>query len=268
MLNGIVDLHVHSAPSLWPRRYTDPETWNIAQEAGVRCMVLKAHEGSTAERASLLGHGVVGGIVLNAPVGGANLDAVRVCADLGGRIVWMPTLSAITHIAASQNTELNVHRAQSFAEVPVLSDGTLRAEWYPVLDFMGSRDLVLGSGHLSMDETVLLFKAARERGISRLLVNHPLLAFLGWRSDHLKKFIDLGAYIEIGVLGDHLAVNGISPTEYFLDNYPHDQMVFGSDLGHQSFPEYLVGVAEWIDRFGEDRLRMILTKNGEELLSI
>jgi hypothetical protein len=158
MLSGIIDLHVHSAPSLWPRRYMDPVTWKIAQEAGVRCMVLKAHEGSTAERACLLGNGVVGGIVLNAPVGGANLDAVRVCADLGGRIVWMPTLSAITHIAASQNSELRVHRALSFAEVPVLNDGKLRTEWFPVLDFIASRDLVLGSGHLSMDETILLSK--------------------------------------------------------------------------------------------------------------
>jgi hypothetical protein len=112
------------------------------------------------------------------------------------------------------------------------------------------------------------FSSAKDRGISRLLVNHPLLAFLGWRHDHLKQFLDLGAFIEIGVLGDHLAMNGISPTDYFLDNYPLERIVFGSDLGHQSFPEYLAGVHEWINRFGEQRLHMILTKNGEELLNL
>ena len=38
------------------------------------------------------GDGAVGGIVLNSPVGGANPDAVRLAAALGGRIVWMPTV--------------------------------------------------------------------------------------------------------------------------------------------------------------------------------
>lgn len=266
MLTGIVDVHVHSAPSLWPRRYADPEAWRAAQLAGVRRMVLKAHEGSTVERARLLGEGVVGGVVLNAPVGGANVEAVRVAADLGGRIVWMPTLSASAHIASAQSVELSVHRAQAFAEVPVCETGRLRPEWAPVLDLIAARDLILGSGHLSMDETVTLFEAARARGVRRLLVNHPLLPFLGWRDEHLASFRKLQARLEIGVLGDHLASGDPAPTDYFLSRYPHELLVFGSDLGHQNFPEYQAGVRAWIERFGEARVQTILTRNGEELL--
>ena len=59
-MNGIVDLHVHSAPSLLPRHGNDPDTARAARAAGVSTLVLKAHEGSTAERALLAGDGAVG----------------------------------------------------------------------------------------------------------------------------------------------------------------------------------------------------------------
>ena len=77
-MTGIVDLHVHSAPSLVRRHTTDPDTAALARAVGITTMVLKAHEGSTAERAQLIGGGAVGGVVLNSPVGGANPDAVMV----------------------------------------------------------------------------------------------------------------------------------------------------------------------------------------------
>lgn len=270
MLTGLVDLHVHAGPSLWPRRYQDPEALRVAREAGVRVLVLKAHEGSTVERARLLGEGAVGGVVLNAPAGGANPDAVRVAAGLGGRVVWMPTLSAPAHIASAHSTELSVHHALSFTEVPVCQAGALRPEWLPVLDEVARHDLVLASGHVSMDEAVILFAAAVGRGVRRLLVNHPRLPFLGWRGEHRETFRRLEARIEIGVLADHLSADSTQPTEYYLKSYPAELLVFGSDLGHQDFPEYRSGVRAWIERYsavaGEARLERILTRNGEELL--
>ena len=91
---AMADLHTHASPSLLPRHGDDRATVAAEQALGFTTVVLKAHEGSTVERAAAAGGadaGVYGGVVLNSPVGGANPDAVEVAARLGGRAVWMPT---------------------------------------------------------------------------------------------------------------------------------------------------------------------------------
>lgn len=72
----MVDLHVHAAPSLLPRHGADSDTVAAERVLGFQTIVLKSHEGSTAERAALAGEDVLGGVVLNSAVGGANPDAV------------------------------------------------------------------------------------------------------------------------------------------------------------------------------------------------
>src|SRR3954449_5328691 len=73
----MTDLHCHAAPSLLPRHGDDRATVAAERDEGFGTVVLKAHEGSTVERASAAGDGVYGGIVLNSPVGGANPDPVE-----------------------------------------------------------------------------------------------------------------------------------------------------------------------------------------------
>jgi hypothetical protein len=269
VIDGIVDLHVHSAPSIVPRHTLDPDTVVAARAAGISTMVLKAHEGSTAERARLAGSGAVGGIVLNSPVGGANPDAVMVAACLGARVVWMPTVSSPTHQAAHTRPELTPLQGVSFRTVPVVDDGAVRPEWLDVFDVVAAHDLVLASGHLSMDETVGVFTAARARGVRRLLVNHPLMGFLGWRDEHAERLRALDARLEVGVLADLLAGPGAT-TEHLAARYPHELLVFGSDLGHADHPTLGDGLASWSRRvlpvLGERRFADVLTLNGQELL--
>ncbi|MFJ2116450.1 DUF6282 family protein, partial [Streptomyces sp. NPDC087850] len=115
----MTDLHVHASPSLLPRHGNDADTVAAERQQGFRTVVLKAHEGSTVERAALAGENVHGGIVLNSPVGGANPDAVEVAARLGGRVVWMPTVSSRTHKAGAASPELSVHRGFELRPVDV-----------------------------------------------------------------------------------------------------------------------------------------------------
>jgi hypothetical protein len=269
VISGIVDLHVHSAPSLVPRHTADPETAASARAAGVATMVLKAHEGSTAERAQLLGGGAVGGVVLNSPVGGANPDAVAIAARLGARIVWLPTISSTAHRAAHERPELRAHAGVSFREVPVVADGRLVPAWIDVFDEVAAADMVLASGHLTMDETALVFAAARRRGVGRLLVNHPLLDFLGWRDEHVDVLRRLDAHLEVGVLADILAAGGPA-TEQLAASYPAELLAFGSDLGHADYPPLAAGLAGWVARvgrtIGDARLERIMTTCGQELL--
>ena len=70
-----------------------------ASDAGARALVMKAHIFETATRAKVAQEKfpniqLFGGIALNEEVGGLNAAAVRAVADLGGKIVWFPTLAA------------------------------------------------------------------------------------------------------------------------------------------------------------------------------
>ena len=161
VVDGLVDFHIHSAPSIVPRHSADPETLAAARSVGVRTFVLKAHEGSSADRAQLLGPEVVGGVVLNSTVGGANPDAVEVAARLGARVVWLPTISSPAHKANDARPELQAHAGVSFRAVPVVEDGALRPEWNEVLDVVARHAMVLCSGHVTIDEAVIVLSEAR-----------------------------------------------------------------------------------------------------------
>ena len=104
LVRGSIDLHVHSAPSIFERRADDIAVLTEASAAGMRAVVLKNHEVETAARVQLLPEGepgqarAYGSIVLNHPVGGTNPAAAEVSLKLGGRVVWLPTISAKQHI--------------------------------------------------------------------------------------------------------------------------------------------------------------------------
>lgn len=266
----MVDLHAHAAPSLLPRHGDETQTVAAERAVGFSTVVLKAHEGSTVERAAAVGqNGVYGGIVLNSPVGGANPDGVEVAARLGGRVVWMPTVSSATHKAGATNHELNVHQGFELRLVEVFDGDKLLPAWHDVLDVVAGHDLVLASGHLAADETVRLFTEAAGRGVRRLLVNHPKMPFLGWHDEAAVQLRALGAHLELGILPDLLGPPDATSLE-LVDGYPNELLVFGGDLGHAHHPTPDTAVPLWLQglekRVGPDTAHAILTTHGRELL--
>ncbi len=164
-VSGIIDFHVHTSPSLVPRHHDDHEVGPLLAAAGIDTYVLKAHEGTTAERAQLAGDGAVGSIVLNSPVGGANPDAVLVAERLGARVVWMPTISSACHKARPAITgprgpsrRRASGRCRSARGPSCAPSGSRSSTSWP------SSDLILASGHLSMDETVEVFSRGPRAG--------------------------------------------------------------------------------------------------------
>ena len=266
---GMADLHTHASPSLLPRHGDDARTVAAERELGFSTVVLKSHEGSTAERARLAGPGVYGGVVLNSAVGGANPDAVEVAARLGGRVVWMPTVSARAHKASASSPELSVHRGFELGPVDVIDGGVLRAEWHDVLDVVAAHDLVLASGHLSADETVVLFREAKRRRVRRLLVNHPKMAFLHWNDEASTALQALDAHLELGILPDLLG-DAEHSSLTLTRAYPTSLLVFGGDLGHADHPPPATAVAPWLadleKHVGTDTAVTIMTTQTRSLL--
>ncbi len=277
VISGVADLHVHGAPSLVERHGFDHEVLGAHGSVGVDFAVLKAHEGSTVERAVLAGQRdaaagvtVVGGIVLNSPAGGANPDAVEVAARLGGRVVWMPTISAPAHIASAANPELSVHKGLAFRHVDVVDDaGALLPAWRDVLDVVAAHDLVLASGHLTCGQALVLFRAAKAAGVTRMLLNHPRMPFLQWDDAAAPEFAQLGVVLELGILPDILTTNG-PPSTTLGEVYPHDLLAFGGDLGHAHYPTMEQALPGWLADLercvGESDTEMIMTSVGRRLV--
>ena len=277
LIEGVADLHVHGAPSLVERHGFDHEVLGAHGSVGIDFAVLKAHEGSTVERAVLAaqrdaaaGITVAGGIVLNSPAGGANPDAVEVAARLGGRVVWMPTVSAPAHIASAASAELSVHKNLAFRQVDVLDEaGGLLPDWQDVLDVVAAHDLVLASGHLTCSQSLVLFRAAKAAGVTRMLLNHPRMTFLEWDDAAAPEFAELGVVLELGILPDILTTEG-PPSTTLGDVYPHDMLAFGGDLGHAHYPTMEQALPGWLADLercvGESDAELIMTTVGRRLV--
>jgi hypothetical protein len=93
VLDGLVDMHVHSGPSPFPRRFDHVEAARDGARIGLRAMVAKSHHHNTQMdvlamkgRLADVNAQVFGGIALNHTVGGLN----RPAADLAAAVSANP----------------------------------------------------------------------------------------------------------------------------------------------------------------------------------
>lgn len=171
ILQGTVDMHLHSSPDIILRKMNDIELAQAAFEADMSGIVLKCHAGLTADRAALVrkivpGLHVYGGLVLNRMAGGLNPDAVETALKMGAKEIWMPTIHAENHLKGNKK---DISRAIRIAD----DDGHFAAPLYPILEMIGKADAILGTGHISVAETVRLVALARKMGVKKILVTHP-----------------------------------------------------------------------------------------------
>jgi len=174
ILENFIDTHLHTAPDIKPRILNDIEAAQDAKNERMHAIVLKSHVESTVSRAKIAenisGFKVIGGICLNSSVGGLNPEAVEVTAELGGKIVWFPTISASKIDINFENTE-------------------------KILNLIAENDLVLATGHLNPAKIFLLIDYANSAGIKRMLINHPLTGVVGASIEEQKE-MSRYAYLE------------------------------------------------------------------------
>ena len=207
ILTGAFDLHVHAGPDPGQALRLDAlDVARYAQEYEMAGFVLKSHEYPTAPLAHALnrvypGLKVAGSITLNKQVGGLNPDAVQAAADLDARVVWMPTFGADFYLTS---------REQGPGLRLTDDSGELLPEVEDILDIVQHRDLLVASGNASPSESVALFKAARSRGIGRMIVTHPIDAA---STEELRQMVSFGAYVEWPFLSCMPSVNRTTPEE-------------------------------------------------------
>ncbi len=173
-ISGFIDTHLHTAPDIKPRILNDVEASQEAKNAGMHAIVIKSHVESTAGRAKIAeeitGLNVFGGLCLNPSVGGLNPDAVKTAANLGGKVIWFPTIQA-------DNINLEFKKIEE------------------ILNIISENNLILGTGHLKAYNIFLLLDHARDLEISRIIINHPLTDVVGATVDEQKEMSKY-AYLE------------------------------------------------------------------------
>jgi Family of unknown function (DUF6282) len=253
VLEGAVDLHVHPAPSPLPRRIDAREAGELAGEAGFDAIVVKSHHHSTVMDVLALGQPggngsgarVYGGIALNSAVGGLNPHAVDLALKMGGRIVWFPTIASPQHIAhhrSHPNLKFPKLAVQLQPEEPIdvlEGNGQLKPEVDRILESIAEADAILASGHMAPASISAVFEAAREKGVRRMLVNHPNFVIEA-SYDDARHWVGLGAVIEhsLCMYDDESAFYhwDLKTLVKWIEAVGAEHSTLGSDLGQMANP--------------------------------
>jgi Family of unknown function (DUF6282) len=196
LLHGSIDMHVHYGPHTGKEARFDALLGaQMASEAGMRAIVLKNHEYQTATIAYIVNQvvgniRVIGGLCLNSEAGGLNPNIVETSAKLGAKMVWMPTISSNYQIQDKTNRASGIGILDGCGKLlPVVGE---------ILDIAKRYELVVATGHVSVNAALVLADEARNRGIWRLVATHPL----GMEPEEYfsledqRKIADKGAFVE------------------------------------------------------------------------
>lgn len=248
ILRGAVDLHCHSGPNPFPRRFNHAEAAKDAERLQMRGILVKSHHHNTVmDLLAMAGQlaesstPVFGGIALNSQVGGINPYAVAMCLRMGGKAVWFPTFSSGRHIDChpegggfpSATVDVPSDR------VEVLDDaGELIPEVFEVLDLISESGTMLSGGHLEAETIAQLFDAARSRGVKRMVINHPNFV-IGAEPEQCLDLVRGGAFVEHEVgMYDPEGYRKWDPKDLltWIERIGPEHTVLASDLGQADRP--------------------------------
>lgn len=202
-ISGAIDLHCHFGPDAHrARSVTALEAAAQARDAGHAAVLLKSHTEPTAQLARIVadavdGIDVYGGVCCDHEVGGLNPAAVETALGLGGRIVWLPTLSSRQDVVNGVAAQLGIPGP---GLVVIDDDGEILPVVQEIAALCHEHDAVLATGHISAAEHVAV---AREFGSrQRVLVTHAMEDMVGPKlnAPALAELADLGAWIELCAL--------------------------------------------------------------------
>lgn len=209
-LEGMIDLHIHTIPDGFPRLMDDIETVAQAKAVKMRAVMLKGHVTATPDRAYIAQRTVGGGIdvygmiCLNTPVGGMNPEAVKMAIRMGAKAVWMPSMWAENHARYVRESRKHMGYETTGMQFPdpgetiLTKDGEMKPEVREILKLVADQDLMLSTGHLTLQESHQLLDESKKMGIQKLIVHTVNYHVLHYPLDDLKKMVEKGAYLEYG----------------------------------------------------------------------
>ena len=280
-LDGVVDLHLHTGPSLAARPYDDVESAQMSEAAGMRAILLKDHCECTASRAYYAAKAapavqVFGGVVLNSHVGGINPAAADASLARGGKQVWLPTIDAQFHadIFGTTGTYNNAgpgiggsDRLRQTTGITIADKGDLKPETKEVVAVVKDYDGILGVSHIYNEEVMLLGTYAADYGLKKLLITHADWSILRTLTlEQLKELATKGAYIEFCATCNFPPTYCFTPQKAaaWMREIGPERCVISSDGGAAIFP----GHVEALRSYGEVLLDLGVTREDLRTMMI
>ena len=285
LLKGALDVHVHSGPGLIPRSIDHVDAAKAAMEAGLRGIVVKDQHSMTCNTVYLIRKHILGdvpfelfgGVVLNNAAGGVNAHVVDGAIKSGAKIVWFPTASAENHIETHKriHTSFPATKEKLIEEIPlkiVDQDGKLLPQVPQILQLIAQADIIMGTGHLYLDEIRLLVDEALNQGVKKILFQHPEF-LIDASIDDMIQFADKGVFIEHSMV---FYITGTLEPEYLKEmirKVGAERTVLGSDLGQMKNPLPMVGYRKCLKvmlemGITEEEIDLMIRKNPAKLLGL
>ncbi len=243
LLRGSYDIHQHSGPSVHTERlfdelelavqgcymgqagivFKDMHTSSVRSVKLVQKVVDKWAEENNKKKIELFG-----GVCLNYPVGGLNPDAVIAAYRIGGKYVWLPSMDSNHH------RKVVGHGVGQGIDLIDENDSVV-PKAKEVLALMAETDMVLGIGHQSTRERLMVVREAVKMGIQRIEISHVNYSLTWLTPEQCKMFADLGAYIGIYSL-DIGRLYTMDDVMAMYQAVGPERIVLGSDCGHIANP--------------------------------
>lgn len=264
LLEGAYDLHTHTEPSAFNRALDDFDLVREANEFKMEGVLIKSHYEPTQSRAALvnlksnLKTKVYGGTVLNWPNGGLNPYAVENALKTGAIIIWMPTRD-------SENCLKYGDMPGDFFSRPGISilekKGKLKQEVYEIFKIMKKYNGYLATGHLSVEESILLCEEGRRLDVNMILT-HPEWQRTMIDGETQKYLASLGVLIEKNWL--NIAEKSVTAKEMAsnIRNAGVKNVYLSTDRGQKGFETPGYGMMKFMEvlleeGFTEEEIRIM-----------
>lgn len=292
LIEGALDLHVHSAPDVLPRKMNDLELAQRFKEKGLAGYCLKSHYFCTSERAALVneqypGFQAMGGIVLNSSVGGLNPAAAELACISGAKIIWMPTCDSAYEQEHVFGKNADIKKKLPFwakivmdlnernircPTIDLLDEaGELKADVKDIVRIAARHNVALATGHISHEETFALAKSAKELGAKRLIITHVTFPTTFYTIEEQKRLLDCGAYMEHCATTHLLNKVDFEVVVEQIKAIGPERVILSTDLGQPANPYPDEGLIDFAQRlyqagFSRSDIRMMAVDNPHKLV--
>lgn len=278
-LNGVIDMHVHTAPDVCQRTCNDLELTAAAVHAGARAIVIKGHHCATVARAALCNaynrstfdsnpFVMYGGLALNYEVGGLNPKAVQTALEMGAKVIWLPTVDA-------ENDRRKHGRSGG---IRMTDDrGVPTSELRRIFTLIKEYDAVLATGHISPNEIRCVVDSARNIGVRKVVLTHPEYWVVDMSLESQKELVlDYDVILERCFMQPLKSGKWISNAECNLDairKLGAESTILSTDCGNPATPPWEISMQQYLQfmadhNVSQEKLRSMVQTTPARLLGL
>lgn len=273
-LNGVIDMHVHTAPDVCQRTCNDLELTAAAVHAGARAIVIKGHHCATVARAALCNaynrstfdsnpFVMYGGLALNYEVGGLNPKAVQTALEMGAKVIWLPTVDA-------ENDRRKHGRSGG---IRMTDDrGVPTSELRRIFTLIKEYDAVLATGHISPNEIRCVVDSARNIGVRKVVLTHPEYWVVDMSLESQKELVlDYDVILERCFMQPLKSGKWISNAERNLDairKLGAESTILSTDCGNPATPPWEISMQQYLQFMADHNVSQEKLRSMVQTLSL